>query len=232
VCPQAVQQQMRVLFERWGLPERLRVDNGWPWGVSSDLPTLWELWLVGLGVGVIHNRARRPQDNGKVERFHGLIEPWSQPETCPDYATWQERLDWVSEMQRERYPSMEGKRTRWEAFPGLASIRRPYTIAGEAEQWDIAKVKAYLAQGVWVRRVDKVGQITLYHDWYGVGRRYKGKSVYIRFDPKTTCWVGLDKDEAEIGRWPARQITRETLADLGIRYKAKDPAIACSGATS
>jgi hypothetical protein len=193
---------------------------------------MWELWLIGLGVGVIHNRARRPQENGKVERFHGLIERWAQPKTCPDFATWQDRLDWVSEMQRERYPSMEGKRTRWETFPGLARTERPYTIESEAERWDFERVKAYLSQGTWVRRVDKVGQVTLYSQVYRVGRSHKGESVYVRFAPDIVAWVAMNRNAGEICRWPARQITREALTDLSTVYQAREPSIACSGTTS
>ena len=33
-----MQQQLRAAFARWGLPHRLRVDNGKPWGSWSDLP--------------------------------------------------------------------------------------------------------------------------------------------------------------------------------------------------
>ena len=40
----------RRMFSRWGLPERLRLDNGHPWGSARDLPPELALWLVGLGV--------------------------------------------------------------------------------------------------------------------------------------------------------------------------------------
>ena len=30
---------LRHAFERWGLPGRIRVDNGYPWVSTGDLPT-------------------------------------------------------------------------------------------------------------------------------------------------------------------------------------------------
>ncbi len=37
--PAVVQAMLRRVFQRWGLPDRLRVDNGHPWGAQNDLPT-------------------------------------------------------------------------------------------------------------------------------------------------------------------------------------------------
>src|SRR5262249_34516179 len=48
-----VQQALRRVFGRWGLPGRLRVDNGYPWGNSGDLPPELALWLLGLGPGLV-----------------------------------------------------------------------------------------------------------------------------------------------------------------------------------
>jgi hypothetical protein len=44
-----VQDALRRVFARWGRPDRVRVDNGPPWGSREDLPTAFALWLIGLG---------------------------------------------------------------------------------------------------------------------------------------------------------------------------------------
>jgi hypothetical protein len=49
----AIQEQFRAAFCRWGLPERLRSDNGYPWGSAGDFPSELALWLIGLGVEMI-----------------------------------------------------------------------------------------------------------------------------------------------------------------------------------
>src|SRR5205823_7991421 len=67
----ATQAEFRRAFARWGLPQRIRVDNGVPWGSDDGGPTELACWLVGLGVGVVWNPPRRPQANGVVERSQG-----------------------------------------------------------------------------------------------------------------------------------------------------------------
>src|SRR5262245_9618109 len=62
VPPAATQAQLRLAFARWGRPQRLRVDNGPPWGAArGDLPTDLGLWLAGLAVGLDYNPPATPQ---------------------------------------------------------------------------------------------------------------------------------------------------------------------------
>jgi len=66
-----VQQRLTATFRRYGLPERMLMDNGAPWG--SDLRhqfTPLTVWLLRLGIGVTHSRPYHPQTQGKEERFH------------------------------------------------------------------------------------------------------------------------------------------------------------------
>src|SRR5262249_18423537 len=64
-------------FERYGLPRRILCDNGAPWGTSGqggwDHWTPLSLWLMRLGVGMIHGRPYHPQTQGKEERFHATL---------------------------------------------------------------------------------------------------------------------------------------------------------------
>ncbi len=173
------------------------------------------LWLIGLGIGLIYNRLRHPQENGAVERFHALVEPWGEPEQCPNFAAWQERLAWLSRTQRERYPAV-GKQSRIEAFPDLVTVARPYDPLKEAQHWDLERVKTYLAQGLWNRRVDQAGRITLYHIPYRVSRALRGQRVFVGFDPPTSSWVVQDRTGREIRRHVAREITAETIMNLEV----------------
>ena len=74
-----MQQALRGLFVRWGLPQRLRVDNGAPWSTWADLPPALVLWWVGLGIEPIFNHRHCPTENAKVERCNGLIAAWGEP---------------------------------------------------------------------------------------------------------------------------------------------------------
>lgn len=97
-----MQAACRALFAAWGLPQRIRVDRGQPWGSWHDLPPALALWWIGLGIEVHWTRPRRPQQNGQVERVHGLLDAWGEPATCPDGVTWAARVAWVVQTQRER----------------------------------------------------------------------------------------------------------------------------------
>src|SRR5438876_11413579 len=78
----AVQQALRGLFVRWGLPQRLRVDNGAPWSAWADLPPALVLWWVGLGIEPIFNDRHCRTENAKVERCNGLIAAWGERGVC------------------------------------------------------------------------------------------------------------------------------------------------------
>ena len=66
-----VQKDLRQVFARWGLPDAIRMDRD-PIFVGStrlEWPSTLILWLLGLGIQPIINRAYRPTDNAKVVRL-------------------------------------------------------------------------------------------------------------------------------------------------------------------
>jgi transposase InsO family protein len=69
-----VQGLLEQTFRRYGLPDGLFVDNGSPWGDSSG--TQWtrlRVWLIKLGIRLLHSRPYHPQSRGKNERFHRTL---------------------------------------------------------------------------------------------------------------------------------------------------------------
>ena len=139
-----VQQALRRQFGRWGLPTCLRLDNGQPWGSSQDLPSLFALWVVGLGVDWPWNDPHGPQQNPKIERSHGTGQGWAEPQTCRSVAELQARLDEADRRQREAYVTPAGA-SRWQLFPDLRHSGRRYAAAGEARTWSLARVEEHLA---------------------------------------------------------------------------------------
>ena len=70
-----VQAALTRLFQTYGLPERMLMDNGAPWGDSGDNPwTVFTAWLLRLGIRVSHGRPRHPQTQGKDERLHRTLQ--------------------------------------------------------------------------------------------------------------------------------------------------------------
>jgi len=69
-----VQGRLELTFRRYGLPEAFFVDNGGPWGDSCGQRwTRLGVWLLKLGVTVLHSRPYHPQSRGKNERFHRTL---------------------------------------------------------------------------------------------------------------------------------------------------------------
>lgn len=61
-------------FRHFGLPRRMNMDNGNPWGTPwGDRHTHLTAWLIRMGVQVSHSRPLHPQTNGKEERFHRTL---------------------------------------------------------------------------------------------------------------------------------------------------------------
>ena len=69
-----VQQRLELTFRRYGLPDAFFVDNGTPWGDASGRRwTRLGVWLLKLGIDVLHSRPYHPQSRGKNERFHRTL---------------------------------------------------------------------------------------------------------------------------------------------------------------
>jgi len=65
-----VKSHLEGIFEWYGLPERMLMDNGSIWqGYHTGLT----YWLVRLGIQVVHGRPYHPQTQGKDERLHRTL---------------------------------------------------------------------------------------------------------------------------------------------------------------
>ena len=61
-------------FRQYGLPDAIFVDNGTPWGDSSGQRfTRFAVWLIKLGIDLLHSRPDHPQSRGKNERVHRTL---------------------------------------------------------------------------------------------------------------------------------------------------------------
>jgi hypothetical protein len=215
VPPSDVRDQLRQAFACWGLPQNFRVDNGVPWGSKGDLPTELALWLIGLGVGMIWNTPRRPQENGVVERSQGTANRWCEPRTCESPEELETRLERMDRLHREDYPYRDRK-SRLSYYPGLEHSGRPYAEATEVDLWNWGCVTAHLSEYVVVRRVNRNGMVSIYHRGYYVGRIHQGKEVYVNFDPETNEWVFTDALGRELRHKPAKEISPARVMALEV----------------
>jgi hypothetical protein len=212
---EAVREQLRLAWVRWGLPGRFRVDNGWPWGSRGEFPTDLSLWLIGLGVGMHWNNPRRPQENGVVERSQGTSARWCEPWTCRTPAELQARLERMDRLYREVYPYQK-RRSRLEVFPGLVHSGRSYDPASETAQWEWSRVAEHLTTIVAARRVDPSGRVSLYNSRHYVGRLHQGKDVCVFYDPECNEWVFADHQGRQLSRRSADQLSPERVMNLNV----------------
>lgn len=209
----AVQEEFRRCFGRWGLPRAVRVDNGSPWGTWNDWPPALALWLIGLGVQVLWNDPRRPQQNGVVERSQGTGKRWAEPGACADEAELQRRLAADDRRQREAYPFQAG-RSRSQVYPGLAHSGRGYDPVADRDRCDFAAVLAHLAGYAVPRQVDRSGTISVWNRTHYVGPGQAGRSVWVRLDPLEVQWVIAAADGAQLRVKPAKELTPRAILDL------------------
>ncbi|TCV90986.1 transposase InsO family protein [Luteibacter rhizovicinus] len=68
-----VQKALSEAFRIYGMPWRMNMDNGSPWGIANGVSSnlsAFAIWLIQLGIRVSFSAPHHPQTNGKDERFH------------------------------------------------------------------------------------------------------------------------------------------------------------------
>lgn len=159
------------IFRRFGMPERILCDNGSPWGTGDGRErSALSVWLLKLGVGVLHGRPSHPQTQGKLERFNRTLkaELLSRMD-IRDIAHAQAMMDrW-----RERY-NIERPHEALNNHPP-ASRYRPSERAYPEQP-----VEPEYAPGEAVRRVGDGGIISYQGLQVRVGKGFIGERVAVR----------------------------------------------------
>ena len=166
-----VEQQLRSVFEHYGLPWRMTMDNGSPWGDDGTrrLTKLTAL-LVRLGIRVSHSRPYHPQTQGKDERFHRTLNDellrWT---SFRDLNETQRQFDrWRNRYNLERPHEALGMDAPVRHYqPSLRSM--PLTLPAIEYESDAS-----------VRRVDIAGYIKFRGRKILVGRGCSGLPVAVR----------------------------------------------------
>ena len=123
---QTVREAFERIFERYGLPEAIRSDNGAPFASVQALHGLSRLsaWWVALGIDLERGRPAHPQDNGGHERLHRDIA--KELESLGQGATPEALEMWREEFNRERPHQGLGMRCPAELYRNSS---RPYRSA-------------------------------------------------------------------------------------------------------
>jgi transposase InsO family protein len=158
-------------FRHYGLPERMTMDNGSPWGGDADHPyTALTVWLIQLGVRVSHSRPYHPQTQGKDERFHRTLDV--------DLLRWHSFTNLPHVQQQfDRYRQVYNHERPHHALALDVPARR-YRLSTRAFPERMPGIE-YNSCDV-VRKVQDKGCLLFRGKTFKVGKAFKGYSVAIR----------------------------------------------------
>lgn len=212
---ETVQSVLSEVFSRYGLPRRMTMDNGSPWG-DDGLVLLTKLtaWLIRLSVGVSHSRPYHPQTQGKDERLHRTIRyEVTNHLICSD----RDHLQEVLNTFRQRY-----------------NYRRPHEALGDQRPADryrpstrsMPKVLLPIeyGEGVQTRHVDRQGKISFGGLRLRVGKGCAGMAVGLRpviegkvevyFCHQQIALIDIsDRDDPRVIRATRGRVQPQTTAD-------------------
>ena len=136
-------------FREYGLPERMRTDNGAPFGSNGESGlTGLTVWWIKLGIVPEHITPGKPQQNGRHERMHRTLKQESAAPPAANRRRQQERFDQFRQEYNEERPHQAlGQRTPASCYQASP---RAYP----------ARLRAVEYPSHWeVRRVGEGGQI-------------------------------------------------------------------------
>ena len=162
-------------FREFGLPKRIRSDGGPPFFAARSPHSLSRLgvWLLQLGIVLECIAPAKPQQNGRLERFHRTLKLEVQPAGS------------VIEQQRA-----------FDRFRRLYNFERPHTALGLTPPWTIyrrssRKYPCALLRVEWcpghVELVDRAGFLRLKRARIFIGEAFANQSLRV-LPSAGRCW--------------------------------------------
>lgn len=172
-CTETVRQQMIRVFERYGLPEVIRSDNGAPFAACRSPLGLSRLsaWWLALGINLDRIPPGRPDQNGGHERMHRDMAVEVEGNAGLDPATQQATLDvWRKSFNEER---------PHEAL----KMRVPHDVyCSSTRKFDPTPIELAYPSGCLVRKVNRHGAVKIENIRVGVSEALRGWGVGL--EPK------------------------------------------------
>ena len=174
-CPneqgQTVKNRLIRIFRLYGLPQRMVMDNGNPWGTQgAPLYSNFEVWLMRLGIRVYHGRPFHPQTQGKDERFHRTLN--------------------AEVLQQRSFTDLEHAQKAFDHWRPVYNHERPHEALGmevPASRYSISptpfpEVLSPIEYGPddVVRKVQGKGEISFHNRVFTVGAAFRGLHVALR----------------------------------------------------
>jgi transposase InsO family protein len=165
-----VRERLQAIFRCHGLPARMTMDNGSPWGDDGAHYTALDVWLMKQGIRVTHSRPYHPQTQGKDERFHrSLKAEVLQGLPMKNLAHAQSRFDRWREIYNQQRPH--------QALDMQVPIQR---YRPSARSYNEHPSAPEYADGDIVRKVHEHGKIGWKNQAWRVGKAFIGEQVALR----------------------------------------------------
>jgi len=170
-----VQTALSAAFERYGLPEAILCDNGGSWGNVADGTghTPLTVWLLRLGVRVVHGRPYHPQTQGKEERFHRTLD-----DELLKRHTWRDLAHCAAQFERFRH-RYNHERPHDSLDGDTPSTRYRPSVRAMPAQLSLPEYT-----GMQVRVVRSKGVITFGNQTWSIGEAFASLPIGLRPSPQ------------------------------------------------
>ncbi|NJD59387.1 MAG: IS481 family transposase [Anaerolineae bacterium] len=174
-CPnktiETVQAQLTSIFQRFGLPERMLMDNGSAWGFDREARhTLLTAWLIRLGIAISHGRPYHPQTQGKEERLNRTLT--------------------VEVLQQNQFNTLQDSQEAFDEWWQIYNYIRPHEaleLLPPASRYipssrpfpTILPPITYQEDDI-IRKVDLVGKIYFHGSTYRISAAFRHQPVALR----------------------------------------------------
>lgn len=166
-----VKQALTEVFLEYGLPLRMTMDNGAPWGTSRNIRhTTLTAWLIRLGIFVTYSRPRHPQTQGKLERFHRTLKTELLSRFMfKDLKATQKGFDWWRKIYNEERPHAAIEHAvpldRYQCSMRLFPRKLPSIEYGD---------------DMIVRKIQRDGEVRYKGNLYRIGTAFRGHPVGLK----------------------------------------------------
>ncbi len=168
---ETVTEQLTSIFRLYGIPDRMLMDNGSPWGSDGNNPyTRLTVWLIRLGINISHCRPYHPQTQGKDERLHRTLN--------------------AELISRRRFQDLWHCQPEFDDWRDTYNHVRPHQaldmcVPGERYQPSSRSFPETLSPilydtGDIVRKVDVCGRISFHNRKFRVGKAFHKQPVALR----------------------------------------------------
>lgn len=157
-------------FRRYGLPWRMTMDNGNPWGNQFGGYTRLTVWLMRLGIRVSHSRPYHPQTQGKDERFHRTLK--------------------AELLQRQVFRDLEACQVMFNTWRDCYNLQRPHEALGQAvpatryraSRRPYSEVLESFEYGPddLLRHPNRVGQFCVKNRVFKISEAFRGQTIALR----------------------------------------------------